>query len=124
MRSRSRRLGAASSCAASVPRRLRVHRAVRRAAWLHQFRACAEAGGDQRGLAAWLANIFSDWRGNETEFPRELAEFQLAHVVPGAAGDYQREAAPGRRVKLMEGYAGIALDDRASVIAFPTVARA
>jgi integrase len=69
-------------------------------------------------------SIFSDWRGEKTNFPRELAEFQLAHVVPGVAGDYQRETAPGRRVELVEAYARWLMDDRASVIAFPTVSRA
>ena len=69
-------------------------------------------------------SVFSDWRGEKTNFPRELAEFQLAHVVPGVAGDYQRETAPGRRVELVEAYARWLMDDRASVIAFPTVSRA
>ena len=70
------------------------------------FALAPKRAGINAGSPHCWRSIFSDWRGNETEFPRELAEFQLAHVVPGAAGDYQREAAPGRRVKLMESYAG------------------
>ena len=62
------------------------------------------AGTDAGSPHSWRS-IFSDWRGNLTEFPRELAEFQLAHALPGAAGDYQREAAPERRRTLMDAYA-------------------
>ena len=103
MRSRSRRLGAASSCAASVPRAtscLPGRQARRLATPISRLRRSGR-GSTPGAPHSWRA-IFSDWRGNLTEFPRELAEFQLAHVVPGVAGDYQREAAPGRRVKLME----------------------
>ena len=63
------------------------------------------AGIDSGSPHSWRS-VFSDWRGNETEFPRELAEFQLGHRVPGVAGDYQREAAPERRRTLMDAYAG------------------
>ena len=67
-------------------------------------------------------SIFSDWRGNKTGFARELAEFALAHAVPGTAGDYQRESAPERRVELMTAYARwLSGDAGAEVIAFPTV---
>ena len=61
------------------------------------------AGIDAGSPHSWRS-VFSDWRGNETNFPRELGEFALAHAVPGVAGDYQRESAPGRRVKLMTAY--------------------
>ena len=60
-------------------------------------------------------SVFSDWRGNLTEFPRELAEFALAHALPGVAGDYQREAAPERRRALMEAYAQWLVGAEASV---------
>ena len=50
--------------------------------------------GINAGAPHGWRSIFSDWRGNETEFPQELAEFALAHAPPGVAGDYQREAAP------------------------------
>jgi integrase len=66
-------------------------------------------------------SVFSDWRGNKTGFARELAEFALAHTVPGVAGDYQRESAPERRVELMDTYARwLKGDAGAEVIAFPT----
>ena len=68
-------------------------------------------------------SIFSDWRGEKTNFARELAEFALAHVVPGVAGDYQRETAPERRRELMEAYAKWLSGASADVIAFPTAAR-
>ena len=58
------------------------------------FALAPKRAGINAGAPHSWRSIFSDWRGNVTEFPRELAEFQLAHVVPGAAGDYQREAAP------------------------------
>ena len=88
------------------------------------FALAPKRAGVNAGAPHSWRSIFSDWRGNETEFPRELAEFQLAHVVPGAAGDYQREAAPERRRTLMDAYGRWLLDDRTGVIAFPTVARA
>lgn len=59
---------------------------------------------DSTSEAASWRSVFSDWRGNKTEFPRELAEFALAHAVHGVAGDYQRKTAPSRRVELMEAY--------------------
>ena len=60
-----------------------------------------KAGIDAAAPHSWRS-VFSDWRGEKTNFPRELAEFQLAHVVPGVAGDYQRETAPERRRELVE----------------------
>jgi integrase len=61
------------------------------------------AGIDGGAPHSWRS-IFSDWRGEKTNFARELAEFALAHLVPGVAGDYQRETAPQRRYELMEAY--------------------
>lgn len=54
-----------------------------------------------------LRSTFRDWAGDETEFPRELAEEALAHVV----GDdteraYRRRDALERRRKLMEAWGG------------------
>ena len=51
-----------------------------------------KAGIDAASPHSWRS-IFSDWRGEKTNFPRELAEFQLAHVVPGVAGDYSANSA-------------------------------
>jgi integrase len=79
------------------------------------------AGIDAATAHGWRS-VFSDWRGNKTNFARELAEFALAHTVEGVAGDYQRESAPERRVELMDAYARwLSGDAGAEVIAFPTV---
>ena len=88
------------------------------------FAAAPEKAGLDLGTPHSWRSVFSDWRGNETNFPRELAEFALAHLVPGVAGDYQRESAPGRRVELMAAYARWLSGDAADVIAFPAPARA
>jgi integrase len=77
-----------------------------------------KAGLDAGSPHSWRS-LFSDWRGNQTNFPRELAEFALAHAVPGVAGDYQRESAPGRRVELMAAYARWLTGAEADIIAFP-----
>ena len=73
-----------------------------------------QAGINAGSPHSWRS-IFSDWRGNLTEFPRELAEFALAHALPGVAGDYQREAAPERRRALMESYGKWLVGSEASV---------
>jgi hypothetical protein len=47
-----------------------------------------------------MRSTFRDWAGNATKFPRELAEFALAHAIKGSAEaaywcggrDYKREA--------------------------------
>ena len=69
------------------------------------FALAPKRAGIDAGTPHSWRSIFSDWRGNKTGFARELVEFALAHVVPGTAGDYQRESAPDRRVELMEVYA-------------------
>jgi integrase len=49
---------------------------------------------------------FRDWCGNETHFPRELAEHSLAHVIGDAAEQaYRRSDALARRRELMNGWA-------------------
>jgi integrase len=49
---------------------------------------------------------FRDWAGNETNFPRELAEQSLAHVIGDKAEQaYRRGDALERRRKLMEAWA-------------------
>ena len=88
------------------------------------FAAAPKNAGFDLGTPHSWRSVFSDWRGNETNFPRELAEFALAHLVPGVAGDYQRESAPGRRAELMAAYAKWLVGESADVINFPTPARA
>jgi integrase len=49
---------------------------------------------------------FRDWAGNETTFPRELAEQSLAHVIGDKAEQaYRRGDALERRRKLMDAWA-------------------
>ena len=43
-----------------------------------------------------------DWAGDETSFPREVAEQALAHAVGGVEGDYRRSDALKKRRELME----------------------
>ena len=49
---------------------------------------------------------FRDWAGNETPFPRELAEHALAHVIGDKAEQaYRRSDALARRRELMDAWA-------------------
>jgi integrase len=69
---------------AKVMRRLQINRAT-----VHGFRSA-----------------FRDWCGNETHFPRELAEAALAHVIGDKAEQaYRRSDALEKRRALMEAWA-------------------
>ena len=58
---------------------------------------------------------FRDWAGNETNFPRELAEQALAHVIGDKAEQaYRRGDALERRRLLMEAWADFVSAVRAS----------
>ena len=49
---------------------------------------------------------FRDWEGNETHFPREIAEHALAHVIGDKAEQaYRRGDALDKRRKLMAAWA-------------------
>jgi integrase len=51
-------------------------------------------------------SAFRDWVGNETHFPRELAEHALAHVIGDKAEQaYRRSDALARRRELMDAWA-------------------
>ena len=51
-------------------------------------------------------SAFRDWCGNETSFPRELAEQALAHVIGDKAEQaYRRSDALERRRELMQAWA-------------------
>ncbi len=53
-----------------------------------------------------MRSAFRDWAGEETEFPRELAEAALAHVVGGAVEQaYRRGDALEKRRRLMDAWA-------------------
>jgi integrase len=69
---------------AKVMRRLQINRAT-----IHGFRSA-----------------FRDWAGNETHYPRELAEAALAHVIGDKAEQaYRRSDALEKRRALMEAWA-------------------
>lgn len=48
---------------------------------------------------------FRDWAGDQTTFPREVAEAALAHRVGGVEGAYRRGSALEKRRKLMAAWA-------------------
>jgi integrase len=51
-------------------------------------------------------SAFRDWAGNETRFPREVAEAALAHIVGDKAEQaYRRSDALEKRRKLMDAWA-------------------
>jgi integrase len=53
-----------------------------------------------------MRSSFRDWCGNETSFPRELAEMALAHHVGSAVErSYRRGDALAKRAKLMQAWA-------------------
>jgi integrase len=49
-------------------------------------------------------SAFRDWAGDETSFPREVAEQALAHVIGGVEGDYRRSDALLKRRRLMDAW--------------------
>jgi integrase len=56
---------------------------------------------------------FRDWAGNETSFPRELAEHALAHVIGDKAEQaYRRSDALTRQRELMDAWARYCDGDR------------
>ncbi len=50
-------------------------------------------------------SAFRDWCGNETPFPREIAEAALAHTLQGVEAAYRRSDALEKRRALMEAWA-------------------
>jgi integrase len=68
-----------------------------------------------RGLAPdvtvhGMRSTFRDWCGDETSFPREIAEAALAHIVKGVEGDYRRGSALAKRRELMAAWARFAVE--------------
>ena len=55
-------------------------------------------------------SAFRDWCGDETQFPREVAEAALAHKVGNAVEQaYRRSRAIDKRRQLMEAWAAFCL---------------
>ena len=66
------------------------------------LRRMAIAGATVHGFRS----CFRDWAGNRTNFPRELAEHALAHIIGDKAEQaYRRDDALERRRPLMEAWA-------------------
>jgi integrase len=61
--------------------------------------------GVDRATVHGFRSSFRDWAGNETHFPRELAEHALAHVIGDKAEQaYRRSDALARRRELMDAW--------------------
>ena len=66
------------------------------------LRRMAIAGATVHGFRS----CFRDWAGNRTNFPRELAEHALAHIIGDKAEQaYRRDDALERRRPLMAAWA-------------------
>jgi integrase len=64
------------------------------------------ASPDKAATLHGLRSMFRDWAGEETDFPRELAEWSLAHLVGNAVERaYRRGDALAKRRELMEAWA-------------------
>jgi integrase len=62
--------------------------------------------GVENATVHGMRSAFRDWAGNETMFPRELAEQALAHVIGDKAEQaYRRSDALARRRELMDAWA-------------------
>ena len=73
-------------------------------------------------------STFRDWAGDETNFPREVAEQALGHVVSGVEGAYRRGDALEKRRELMTAWADYCASSRGdqagNVVPFELKARA
>jgi integrase len=67
-------------------------------------RLCGDLSGDQCVPHGWRST-FRDWAGDRTNYPRDLCEAALAHVVGGVEGAYRRSDAVERRRPMMEDWA-------------------
>ena len=77
--------------------------AVRFPAWRSKC-CCGASSRPTRRMVSEAS--FRDWAGNETHFPRELAEHALAHVIGDKAEQaYRRSDALARRRELMDAWA-------------------
>jgi integrase len=62
--------------------------------------------GIENATVHGFRSAFRDWAGNETHFPRELAEHALAHLIGDKAEQaYRRSDALARRRELMDAWA-------------------
>ena len=62
--------------------------------------------GVENATVHGFRSAFRDWAGNETHFPREVAEAALAHVIGDKAEQaYRRSDALEKRRALMDAWA-------------------
>jgi integrase len=65
---------------------------------IRKFMAATDTGATAHGMRS----AFRDFCGDMTNYPREVAEAALAHVVKGVEGAYRRNTALEKRRELME----------------------
>jgi integrase len=71
-------------------------------------------------------STFSDWRGDQTGFDSEVAEFALAHIKKGVEGAYHRATSVAKRCLLMEAWANFlgGIEDENKVVPLKTASKA
>jgi integrase len=106
--------------------------------WGHVFKGMSKSKLSPRALEVFLhrtlkidyasvhgfRSSFRDWCGDCTEFPREVAEAALAHIVGGVEGAYRRGSALEKRRALMQSWGEFAAGaSTSSVVPFVNAAR-
>ncbi|SHL30861.1 tyrosine-type recombinase/integrase [Roseibium suaedae] len=81
---------------------------------LRRWKVTTVVDGRERTVTAHgFRSTFRDWCGNETDYPRELAEEALAHQIGNAVERaYRRQAAIEKRRKLMQDWANYCVSCR------------
>ncbi|KQW27654.1 hypothetical protein ASE36_18910 [Rhizobium sp. Root274] len=78
------------------------------------------ARGIREGITVHgFRSSFRDWAGDNTTFPRELAEQALAHTVGGVEGAYRRGTALERRRQMMTSWASFVTGTEVSATILP-----
>jgi integrase len=99
--------------------------------WGHVFKGMSKSKLSDRALETFLhrtlkiddasvhgfRSSFRDWCGDCTEFPREVAEAALAHVVVGVEGAYRRGSALEKRRALMAAWGSFVMGASAQNVA-------
>lgn len=68
-------------------------------------KALRRGSPDKSATLHGLRSSFRDWCGDETSYPRELAEQALAHIIQGVEAAYRRKDALLKRRAMMEDWA-------------------
>ena len=72
----------------------------------NSFAAAPKAAALDTGSPHSWRSIFRDWCGDVGRIDRDLAEAALAHALPDVEAAYRRGTAIGKRVPIMQAYAG------------------